>query len=708
MESIEKSFEKPRKLTEEEIQDILSIVPNIKSPADTVSDDNTKSLKTLFREQLQDIEITPLGISELKEEIARQFEFSVAAPGTTVGITASEAIGKNTTQSALNSFHSSGSAKNVSGGVERITELVDARKEPKKPSCTMFFKNEYLSFDDIIIKKRPEITEVTVANLVLGNPDIENYTDIVEPDWYDIYRMLVRKDFKSNFVLRLDIDINMLYAYKLTMKDISSVIEQNESVIAVYSPMSVGKIDIYPIENLIGARLSDNGIVSSENSSLVFLSTVVMPRLDKLKISGISGIKQIYPVEAPVWQIVKDEYKSKNNIWFLILNPVRMKITGIGVDRLVKLCEVSGMKVTETTENYIVVESENSPSKVVRELIEKDSKEEKEYEKRRKEEKLPPREVTDISLYSKLVYADSTGSNLTDLLADPSIDSNRTFCNNVHEIRAALGIEAARSFLIKEFIDVFGTEGYINPRHIVLLVDYMTSLGLVYGVTFTGVSRQPKGSLEKASYEKAMNVFKEASGFGEQKSVSGVSASVFIGKKALIGTGYSEDYIKPENLERYNETRKELLEDPNMTLDANSFNEAIEQFNLGGAEDVAFLESAEEMMFAPSKPTETELVKPFKQTEVRDMPISEQNIMMKPEVTTGIELQQAAEELEQEMLSQVTCTKVKIPETVISSGGIVKETVKLPSLVPMPSVSSVKPRPKAQPVKIFSLEEFLK
>ena len=694
--------EKPRKLTEDEIQDILSVVPNIKSPADTVSDDNTKSMKVLFREQLQDIEITPLGISELKEEIVRQFQFSVIQPGTTVGITAAESAGRMTTQSALNSFHSSGSSKNVSGGVKRIEELINASKEPKKPSCTMFFKNEYLSFDDIIIKKRPQITEVNVGNLVLGNPDIENYKDIVEPDWYDIYKILVRKDFKSNFVLRLDIDVNMLYAYKLTMQDVSSAIEQDGSVIAVYSPMSVGKIDIYPVESLISSRLSEKGIVSLENSSLVFLSTIVIPHLDQLKISGVSGIKQIYPVEAPVWQIVKEEQKSKNNTWFLILNTVRMKITGIGVDRLVKLCEISGIKVNKVRENYIAVESETSPSKVVRDLIEKDNQEEKEYEKKRKEEKLPPREVTDINLYSKIVYADSTGSNLTDLLSNPDIDSTRTFSNNVHEIREALGIEAARSFLIKEFIDVFGTEGYINPRHVVLLVDYMTSLGLVYGVTFTGVSRQPIGSLEKASYEKAMDVFKEAASFGEQKSVSGVSASVFIGKKALIGTGYSEDYIKPENLERYNETRKQLLEDPNMTLDANSFNDAIEQFNLGGAEDLAFLESAEELMFAPSKP------KDFKQTEVAEMPVSEENIMLKSEVTTGIELKQAAEELEQEMLSQVTCAKIKVPETVISSGGVVKETVKLPSLVPMPPVSAIKPKPRPQPVKIFSLEEFLK
>ncbi|GAH14380.1 unnamed protein product, partial [marine sediment metagenome] len=39
--------EKPRKLTGEEIEDILNVIPNIKSAANTVSIDNTKSMKVL-------------------------------------------------------------------------------------------------------------------------------------------------------------------------------------------------------------------------------------------------------------------------------------------------------------------------------------------------------------------------------------------------------------------------------------------------------------------------------------------------------------------------------------------------------------------------------------------------------------------------------------------------------------------------------------
>ena len=692
-------IEKPRKLTEDEIKDILSVIPYIKSAADNVSENNTKSLKVLFTEQLKDIEITPVGISDLKSEIIRQFDETVIRPGEMVGPSSSESLGKNTTQAALNSFHSSGSSKNVSKGVDRIKELIHA-SETKKQSTTIYFKNEFLSFDDIIIQKRPEITNITVQKLV-RSADTVSYNDFVEPEWYDLFRKMFRKDFKSNYVLRLDIDVNMLYAYKLTMEDICSVIEDGGSVICVYSPMSIGKIDIYPIERLIDSILTEKGFngISSENSSLVFLSTVITSYLDSLIISGIPGIQQIYPVESPVLQILKEEQKDEKheNIWYLILNPVRMKISGISENKIVKLCELAGIKVVKIRPNYIGVESETSPTKIIKDMIEKDEKEQKEYEKIRKEKSLPSKPLSEVSIHSKLVYADTTGTNFTELLGRSDVDTTRSFCNDVHKIKEVFGIEAARNFLIKEYGDVFGDEGYINPRHIVLLADYQTNLGILSGVTFSGVSKQDVSALAKASYQHAMDVFEKAAGFGEEKSVSGTSDSIYVGKKALVGTGYSENYIKPENLERYNETRAELMKNPNLTIDANAFNEQIEMFDLGG-EELDLLENTKKMMFlAPMKFTEKEPVSP-KDSDV-DISQYKKNYIFKGETTRSSEFEEAAKELEDKLLKSVTCSEIKVPEVEITSGGITK--FKLPGLTPMPF-----PAPK--PVKTFNLEDFLK
>lgn len=612
---------RPRLLTDEEIADILSVIPDIKSAADETSKSSTKSMLATLREQLRSEMITPLAIGDIKDSIAQQYESSLIKPGSAVGINAAEALSQPITQMSLDSKHSSGSSKNVTGGVSRVRELVDASKSPNNPSCTIFFRKNSLSLDEVITDYRPRLTEINVKDLVKGFPDIYSSEDIYqdEPWWYGQYRMLIRNDFESNSVLRLDIDYDMLYAYKITMEDLCNVIENDGSVICVYSPINIGKIDVYPVESSVRAAITDESVISGDNASEVFLWKTVIPALDKLKVSGVSGIKQIYPVEAPVWQIVKEEQQSSDPfIWFLIFNEILMKTKGITVDNLIFLCQTVGMQVVKVHPKYIAVKVENgeSPTKLVNRLVEQDKQDEKEYEENRRKEgaRTVRRPATDISRAYKIVYADSDGSSYTfgrpkstlrKLLGRPDVDSTRTYSNNVHEINAVLGLEAARNFLIKELLDVLTVNSYVNPRHPVLLVDYMTSLGEILGVTFTGTSKQGIGALEKASFERAMDTFTEAGGYGENIEVRGTSASIYVGKQALIGTGFSDKFMDAGKYKKITEE----LENETLTLDPAAFGDAISAMNdmIYGA-DLDGLKAIEAEMFGGGMPSSVETV----------------------------------------------------------------------------------------------------
>lgn len=606
----------PRELTEEEIIDIISVVPMLKSASSEVGTFNRESMLKTLRDQLKEIVVTPLGIQDFKNELVRQFNEALIKPGSVVGVTAAEALGQPITQMALNSFHQSGSSKNVTYGVDRIRELINASKELKTTSCSIFFKNQNLSFDDIITKVRPVLTEINVKDLVKGIPDIESTDNMDIPYWYEPYRVLIRDDFKSSSILRLDIDTDLMYAYKITMADIARVVEADQSVICVFSPLNIGKIHLYPVERAVTSKIKLEGVIDSKNAPMIFLWEAVIPALDTMKISGVAGIKQVYPVEAPVWQIVKEEQKS-NSIergYFLIINEVRQKITGISINKLARLCDLVGITVVKVRPNYLAVQTPNgeSPTKLVNDAIKKDKEDEKQYEanKRKEGARVIRRPPTEIMTASHLVYADSDGSlfkgnksTLRTLLANPNIDSTRTYSNNVHEINEVLGIEAARAFLIKEFGDVFSYEGaYLAPRHIVLLVDFMVSLGQLNGITFTGISRQPIGALEKASLEQAMETFKEASGFGELKEVKGTSASIYVGKRALIGTGYSEQFLDKS---KYKDIEKEIMTSSDLKLDIGAFKDAIGELNdvISGA-DIMIAGGAEREMFGDTETNE--------------------------------------------------------------------------------------------------------
>ncbi|MFO7833352.1 MAG: DNA-directed RNA polymerase subunit A'', partial [Halohasta sp.] len=67
------------------------------------------------------------------------------------------------------------------------------------------------------------------------------------------------------------------------------------------------------------------------------------------------------------------------------------------------------------------------------------------------------------------------GSAFGDVLDIEGVDATRSTCNNIHEIRSELGIEAAREAIINETIDTLREQGLddVNIRHLMLVADIM-------------------------------------------------------------------------------------------------------------------------------------------------------------------------------------------------------------------------------------------
>ena len=590
----------PRKLTESEIEDIVSIIPNVKSALEEVGRSIDKSMKEMLSEQLREIEIVPEGIQDLKDEIIQKYKNSLIKPGTMVGVHSAEALGHPITQMALNTFHFSGSSRNVTYGVSRIRELLNASKSQKVVSSSIYFKEKELTFDDILTKKRPEINKITVGNIVKDIPEYYSANEILSnpPWWYSIQLAFFGNFTGATSMVRLHLDKKLMYSYKLTMNEICNTIKRssqengNNALFCVFSPLPIGIIDIYAIDKEIPKSIQ-NTRLDSGYAGMTFLSLVVVKELDNIIIRGVPGISQIYPVETPVVSVIYDEIPmDEKDTWKIKYSEIRMLKTGITPKMITNLFQIAGAKILETHQNYAIVkipftpkpleENRNKhgikPLDYVNQKIQTDLKAEKEFVARSRSEGkflYPPK--TKLLKNAYLVYADSDGSSLRELLGRDDIDSTRTISNDVHEVNAVLGIEAARNFMINEINNVIAHEAiYINPRHIILLVDFMTSLGSVLGVTFSGVSRQQMGPLAKASFERALDTFKDAALLGEKETVRGTSANIYIGKEAPFGSNYDLNYIDPEMLKEF---EKELKNDQ-LEFDVDDTIEAISNINI--------------------------------------------------------------------------------------------------------------------------------
>ena len=133
---------------------------------------------------------------------------------------------------------------------------------------------------------------------------------------------------------------------------------------------------------------------------------------------------------------------------------------------------------------------------------------------------------------------DSTGVNLIDIMAHPSVNYAKTISNDIYEVYDNLGIEAARMVLLEELNNVISYEGaYVNARHLSLLVDIMTTKGTLMSIDRHGINRGDIGPLAKCSFEETTDQLLKAAIFGDADKVTGVSSNIMMGQIAPCGTG---------------------------------------------------------------------------------------------------------------------------------------------------------------------------
>ncbi|KAK2152800.1 hypothetical protein LSH36_317g01042 [Paralvinella palmiformis] len=130
------------------------------------------------------------------------------------------------------------------------------------------------------------------------------------------------------------------------------------------------------------------------------------------------------------------------------------------------------------------------------------------------------------------------GDNLRQVMATVGVKGSETTSNNIYEVEKTLGIEAARTTIIKEIAYTMTSHGMnIDLRHIMLLADLMTFKGEVLGITRYGLAKMKESVLMLASFEKTADHLFEASYHGQRDAINGVSECIIMGIPMGIGTG---------------------------------------------------------------------------------------------------------------------------------------------------------------------------
>ncbi|MHA2275734.1 MAG: DNA-directed RNA polymerase subunit A'' [Candidatus Kariarchaeaceae archaeon] len=102
----------------------------------------------------------------LISEIKRSYQFAQIDPGSAVGMVAAQSIGEPGTQMTLRTFHFAGVREmNVTLGLPRLIEIVDARRNPSTPTMTVALETEFAFDPDKSKEIARNIELTTIANI---------------------------------------------------------------------------------------------------------------------------------------------------------------------------------------------------------------------------------------------------------------------------------------------------------------------------------------------------------------------------------------------------------------------------------------------------------------------------------------------------------------------------------------------------------------
>ena len=173
-------------------------------------------LTSIVSDGLLDSKLSKSGIESVCKKGLELYDNSKAEPGQAVGIVTAQSIGEPGTQMTLRTFHTAGIAeKNVTLGLPRIIELVDARKKPATPSMDIYLDKDSKVSQEKAVEVARDIKETKISDLVIRTIS-DHATEI-----------------------KLEFDMKKLETRHVTLEQVTSLLESNKKFTLEFSKNTI-------------------------------------------------------------------------------------------------------------------------------------------------------------------------------------------------------------------------------------------------------------------------------------------------------------------------------------------------------------------------------------------------------------------------------------------------------------------------------------
>ena len=264
------------------------------------------SIKEAMKSGLEGASLTKEQMDEIVAMVSADYKHSRVEPCEAVGVVAAQSIGEPGTQMTMRTFHYAGVAEiNVTLGLPRLIEIVDARKIPSTPTMTIKLAPDYAHDRDLAREVAWAIESTSILHLGSIATDLAEMNVIIE------------------------LNAGAMEQRKITAEEVAARLKEETG------------LDVDQKENLL--------VMAPEEPSYRELLQLV-EKIKKISLKGVEGIKRVVIRKEGDEYILYTEGSSlKKVMQFDGVDPTRIKTNNIN-----EIGEVLGI---EAARNAIINEA---------------------------------------------------------------------------------------------------------------------------------------------------------------------------------------------------------------------------------------------------------------------------------------------------------------------------------------------------------------
>jgi len=266
-----------------------------------------KNILDTLHKELEETKVTKKQLEEIINRVVEGYEYACIEACEAAGVVSAQSIGEPGTQMTMRTFHYAGVAEiNVTLGLPRLIEIVDARKNPSTPMMSVYLTEDYAKDRDMARKLAWNIEATHISHLGSLSTDITEMLVTIELNekvitQRDITPEVVAEKLEDELGSTVEIDGNVLMVHpeNESYRELLQLSKNVENV--TLKGISDIKRVVIRKEDTI-----DEYVLYTEGSSLKHIDDLDGVDMTRSTTNNINEIYEVFGIEAARNSIIKE------------------------------------------------------------------------------------------------------------------------------------------------------------------------------------------------------------------------------------------------------------------------------------------------------------------------------------------------------------------------------------------------------------------